>query len=155
MSTPVREPLDAFTPLREAVNRFFDDRVVSPDWLLTLGHTFPVDVIETPDDYIIEASLTGVKPENVQITTTGNTLTIRVGRKPHLRHEDEGNYLRRERTERHGPEMSRTLTLPARINPEKVAADYQNGVLVVTVGKDEESKPRTIPLHITKDKVER
>jgi HSP20 family protein len=120
-----------------------------------LGHTFPVDVLETPDDYIIEASLTGVRPENVQITTTGNTLTIRVGRKAHLRHEDEGTYLRRERIERHGPEMSRTLTLPARINPDKVSADYQNGVLVVTVGKDEESKPRTIPLHVTKDKVER
>lgn len=155
MSTTVREPFDAFTPLREAVNRFFDDGVASPDWLATLGHTFPVDVIETPDDYIIEASLAGVKPENVQITTTGNTLTIRVGRKPRLRHEEDGTYLRRERIERHGPEMSRTLTLPARINSEKVSADYQNGVLVVTVGKDEESKPRTIPLHVTKDKVER
>ena len=155
MSTTVREPFDAFTPLREAVTRFLDEGVTSPDRLLMLGHTFPVDVIETPDEYIVEASLTGIRPENVQITTTGNTLTIRVGRKPHLRHEEDGTYLRRERIERHGPEMSRTLTLPARINPDKVSADYQNGVLVVTVGKDEESKPRTIPLHVSKDKVER
>jgi HSP20 family protein len=155
MSTTPMEPLDAFTPLREAVARFFDEAVVGPDRLLTLGRTFPVDIIDKPDEYVIEASLTGIKPENVHLTASGNTLTIRVGGRPHAGRDEDGTYLRRERMERHGPAMSRTLTLPTRINAEKVSATYEHGVLTVTVGKDEETKPHAIPVHIAREKGER
>jgi HSP20 family protein len=154
MTPSAREPFDAFTPLREAVTRLFDDGLISPDRLLMLGRTFPIDVIETGDSYIVEASLTGVKPEQVQITTTGNMLTIRVGHKARPQHEGE-TYLRHERFERPAPEMSRTVTLPAKINPDKVIANYEHGMLTVTVGKDEETKPKAIPVHVTKEKVER
>lgn len=149
MSTPSREPFDAFTPLREAVNRFFDDGLMSPERLLS-GLVIPVDVIETADEYRIEASLTGVKPENVQVTTAGNAVTIRVGRKPQ-RPEEEGTYLRRERIERHLPDMTRTIPLPAKIDPERVTADYEHGVLIVHVAKDEETRPKIIPLHVAGD----
>lgn len=151
MSEPVREPFDAFTPLRDVVNRLFDDGFITPERLLT-GHMIPVDIIETPEEYRIEASLTGVKPENVQITTAANTVTIRVGRKSGLRAEEEGTYLRRERIERRGPEMSRTVSLPAKVDPDKVSATYEHGMLIVHVGKSEESKPRTITLHISEAK---
>lgn len=147
MSNVTRDPFDAFTPLRDAVNRFFEDGVVTPERLLA-GHMIPVDVIETADEYQIEASLTGVKPENVQITTTDNTVTIRIGHKAHPRLEEEGTYLRRERIERRGPDMSRTISLPTRVDPDKVSAVYEHGVLTIHIGKSEESKPRTIPLRI-------
>lgn len=155
MNFTPREPFDAFTPLREAVTRLVDDGFVSPERLMSFGRSFPIDVIETEDAYIVEASLTGVRPENVQISTTGDALTIRVGRKAYGRHEEDGTYLRRERLEHHAPEMSRTITLPSRINAEKVSATYEHGVLTITVGKDEASKPRTITLHVAKEKVER
>lgn len=154
MTPSVREPFDAFTPLREAVTRLFEDGLITPERLLTFGRTFPVDVIETNDSYIVEASLTGVKPEDVQITATGNTLTIRVGHKARAAHEGE-TYLRHERFERQAPDMSRMVTLPAKINPSKVVASYEHGMLSVTVSKEEESKPKTIPVHVNKEKTEK
>ena len=153
--TTMLEPFDAFTPLREAVSRVFDEGLVSPERLLMLGRTFPIDVLERADEYVIEASLTGVRPENVHISTVGNALTIRVGGKVHPHHEDDTTYLKRERIARRVPEMSRTLTLPTRINPDKVVATYEHGVLIITIAKDEETKPHTVPLRIAKERVER
>jgi HSP20 family protein len=154
MSTTL-EPLDAFTPLREAVTRIFDEGLVSPERLLMLGRTFPVDILDRPDEYVIEASLTGINPAHVHITASGNALTIRVGRAPHVRHEEDETYLKKERILRQGPDMSRTLTLPTRINPDKVSATYEHGVLTVIVAKDEETKPHAIPVHVAREKVER
>ena len=51
--------------------------------------------------------------------------------------------------------MSRTITLPVRVNSEKVSADFGHGVLTIHVVKDEEAKSHTIPLHVTKEAVKR
>lgn len=148
MSAP-REPFDAFAPLREAVSRFMDEGFASPErMMLTLGRTFPVDVLETPDAYVIEASLLGMRPEDVQITTAGNTVTIRAGRKARARAEKDVTYLKRERIDRFTPDVGRTITLPARVDPNKVTAAYEHGVLTITVAKDEEAKEHTIPVQV-------
>lgn len=150
MPTTTREPIDAFAPLRQAVNRFMEDGLAGPERaLFLLGRTFPVDVIETSDEYIIEASLLGIRPEDVQITTAGNTVTIRAGRKAHKDANKEEVYLRRERIERLLPEVGRTITLPARVDPEKVKAAYEQGVLTIRIAKDEESKEHTIKVLVT------
>lgn len=154
MSYTTHDPYDTFTPLRDVVSRFLGDGMVNPDRLMTFGRTMPVDVIETPDDFIIEASLTGVKPSSVQVTATSSSVTIHVGRKAHARIEEEGVYLRHERYERHSPEMTRTIALPIEINPDKVEATYEHGVLTIRVAKDEATKPKTIPLHVAKEQAE-
>ena len=146
------EPLDAFTPLREAVTRIFDEGFMNPERLLMLGRTFPVDILDRPDEYVIEASLPGINPAHVHLTASGSTLTIRIGKVVHAKHEAEGTYIKRERIERTTPDVSRTLTLPTRINPSKVSATYEHGVLTIVVAKDEETKPHTIPLQVTKEK---
>lgn len=155
MSYTDHDPYDSLTPLRDVVNRFLGDGLVSPERLLTLGRTMPIDVIETPDEFVIEASLTGVRPSNVRITATTSSVTIHVGRKTHAKADDDGIYLRRERIERHGPEMTRTIALPAEIDPSKVKALYEHGVLTIHIAKDESTKPKTIPLQIAKEYVER
>jgi HSP20 family protein len=155
MSYPVHDPYDTLTPLRDVISRFLGDGLLSPERLMTLGHTMPVDVIETPDDFVIEASLTGVKPSNVQITATRTGVTIHVGHKVHAKAEEEGIYLRRERYERHGPEMTRTIALPAEIDPDKIEATYEHGVLTLRVPKDEATKPKTIRLHVAREQAER
>ncbi|MGO8946116.1 MAG: Hsp20/alpha crystallin family protein [Ktedonobacterales bacterium] len=149
MSTTVqRESFDTFGPLREAVNRFMEGGVGGPERaMFMLGRSFPVDILETPEEYVIEASLFGIRPENVQITTTGNTLTIRAGQKA-ARQSTQGTYLRRERIEAFMPDVGRTITLPGHINPEKVNAEYEHGVLTIHVGKDEEVIDHKIPLHV-------
>ncbi len=151
MSTPTtREPIDAFAPLRQAVNRFMEDGLGGPERaLFLLGRTFPVDVIETPEEYIVEASLLGIRPEDVQITTAGNTLTIRAGRKVRRQAEKDEVYLRRERIERFLPEVGRTVTLPAHVDPAKVKAVYEQGVLTIHIAKDEESKEHVIHVQVS------
>jgi HSP20 family protein len=148
MSTLTHDPFDVFTPIREAVNRFMDDGVVSPERLLALGRTFPLDVLDTPEAYVIEATITGVKPEDIRVTAEDNTLTIRTGGRAHHAAGKDAVYLRRERIEWPTPEVSRTLTLPTRIDPEKVTASYEHGVLTVKIAKAEEAKAYTIPVTI-------
>ena len=144
MSTPTRDPFDAFTPIRDAVSKFMEDGLVSPERLFAIGRTFPVDVLDLPEEYVIEATITGVKPEDIHITAEGNTITLRSG--GHISHAGsrEGTYLRRERLVRPTPEISRTLTLPTRIDPDKIVATYEHGVLTVKIAKTEESKAHTI-----------
>lgn len=154
MSYTTHDPYDTLTPLRDVVSRFLGDGMGNPDRLMMFGRTMPIDVIETPDDFIIEASLTGVKPSNVQVTATTSSVTIHVGRKTHTRPEEEGVYLRRERFERHGPEMTRTIALPLEINPDNIKATYEHGVLTIRVAKDEATKPKTIPLHVAREEIE-
>jgi HSP20 family protein len=146
------ETFEPFTPLREAVERFFDEGLINPERLFLLGRTFPVDVLDRPDEYVIEASLPGINPNYVHLTSIGNTLTIRVGKPASQRNTEDGSYLKKERIERFYPTLSRTLTLPSKINPDKVAATYEHGVLTITVTKDEETKPHSIPLHVAKEK---
>jgi HSP20 family protein len=144
-----REPFDAFAPLREAVARFMEDGFPTPERTsMALGRTFPVDVLETPEAFVIEASLLGRRPEDMQITTAGNTITIRAGRKASERTEKEATYLRRERIEHFLPVVGRTITLPVHVDPEKVIATYEQGVLTIHVGKDEEAKEHTIPVQV-------
>lgn len=149
------EPMDVFTPLREAVSRMFDEGALNPERLLYFGRTIPVDVIDTPEEYIIEASLAGVRPEHVQVSVADNNITIRVGRRAYARHDEDVVYLRHERIERPLPEMTRVIPLPTKIDPEQVVANYEHGVLTLHVRKSEESKSRTIPLHIAKEPTKR
>ncbi|HET8909575.1 MAG TPA: Hsp20/alpha crystallin family protein [Ktedonobacterales bacterium] len=149
MANVTREPIDAFAPLRHAVNRFMEEGIATPERaLFMLGRTFPVDVIETPDEYLIEASLQGIRPEDVQITTSGNTVTIRAGRKAHRHAEKEETYLRRERLDRFIPEVGRTITLPAHFDADKVKAIYEHGVLTIHLAKDEETKEHTVQVQV-------
>lgn len=149
MANTTREPIDAFAPLRQAVNRFMEDGLAGPERaLFLLGRTFPVDVLETPDEYVIEASLLGIRPEDLQITTAGNTITIRAGHKGRRHDEKEMTYLRRERIDRFLPEVGRTITLPGHFDAEKVNAVYEHGVLTIHVAKDEESKEHSVPVQV-------
>jgi HSP20 family protein len=149
MSTTLqRDSMDTFAPLREAVSRFMEGGLAGPERAIFMfGRTFPVDILETPEEYVIQASLFGIHPENVHITTTGNTLTIRAGQKATKQNID-GTYLRRERIQGFVPDVGRTITLPGHINPDKVNAEYEHGVLTIHVGKDEEIKDHQIPLHV-------
>jgi HSP20 family protein len=112
-----------------------------------LERTFPDVIFETPDEYVIRGPLFGTRPENVHITTAGNTLTIRDGKKA-ARPSVDGITLRRERFETFYPDGSRTITLPGHIDPQKVNADYEAGVLTIHVGKDDQSKDDAVPLPV-------
>lgn len=76
MSMIWRDPREAFTPLREAMNHLFEESFIWPGRLeVFTGRTFPVDVSETKDQqgYVVEASLPGAKPEDISISAMGDT----------------------------------------------------------------------------------
>jgi HSP20 family protein len=99
-----------------------------------------MDVIDQGGEYEIRASLPGVRPEDIDITATGNTITIRAQRKEEMEERRE-NYLLRER--RAGG-FSRTITLPEEVNVDQIQASTENGVLMVRVPKSEQAKPKRI-----------
>lgn len=86
--------------------------------------------------------MAGFKPEEIQITSSGDTVTIHAARKEEARREQAG-YVRRER---YAGEMSRTVTLPAHINADKIQATCEQGVLTLTIPKAAEAKPKQIPI---------
>lgn len=146
MSLVSRDPFDALMPLRDAMNRLFEESLVGPRFEFFTGRTFPVNIYETADQqqYVIEAALPGLVAEDVQITAMDNTLTIHVIKK-HEEKVEKGTYVRRERYE---GEMSRIISLPTSIDASKVQATYEHGVLILHVPKNEAAKPKQIPIRI-------
>jgi HSP20 family protein len=106
------------------------------------GLWFPMDVLETPDEYLITAELPGVPHESVEIGLDSNVLTIQVERTLPAAPEGSSYHVR----ERQQGRSSRSVSLPADIDPDRVSANYANGVLEVRVAKAEASKPRKIDI---------
>lgn len=145
MSMIWKDPSEAFMPVRQVMDRLFEESFIRPErFTLFTGRTFALDVYESKDqkEYVVEASLPGVKPEEIEITSSGDTLTIRYATKGEEKVE-KPKYMRRERYE---GEMSRTFTLPTQIDPEKVQATYEHGVLTLHIPKSEAAKPKQIPV---------
>ena len=146
MSLTPREASGGLTPLREAMNRLFEESFIGPRFEFFGGRTFPLDVYETPDQrqYVVEAALPGCKPEEIQIMAEGDTLTIRTSKKSEEKVE-KGNYVRREF---YAGEMSRSVTLPTRIDPNNVDASYEHGILSVRIPKAQGAQLKRIPVKV-------
>jgi HSP20 family protein len=136
-------PLGEFMTLRQAMDRLIDDDVFRPfRWTSGAfeGPGLPLDVSTTPDELIVEASLPGITPEDVDITVENGTLTI-TGKTADERRAEEGSYLVQEI--RRGA-FSRSLTLPNGLEPDKASATFEHGVLTLRIPKAEQVKPRQI-----------
>jgi HSP20 family protein len=108
--------------------------------LATFNPSF--DVKETKDAYIFKADLPGIKQEDVELSMTGNRLTLS-GKREDERHEEGEQYHAYERS--YGS-FSRSFTLPEGVDLENVQADLRDGVLSVTVPKKPEVQARRIQL---------
>lgn len=142
MSITRWEPFRDLISLREAMDRLFEESWVRPraGWLLPTEETLAIDIYETPDNVVVKSAVPGVKPEEIDITITGNTLTI-VGEAKAEEKVEEENYIRRER--RYG-RFSRSITLPSGAQGEKAEATFEHGILTLTIPKAEEAKPKVI-----------
>jgi HSP20 family protein len=111
---------------------------------VSAAHACPIDLRESEDQqqYILEANVAGFKPEEIQITSSGDTVTIHAAKKEETRTEKAG-YVRRER---YTGEMSRTVTLPTHINADKIQATCDQGVLTLNIPKAEGAKTKQIPI---------
>ncbi len=136
---PFREML----ALRDMMDRVFEDSFARGTLPAAAGsriNSFPMDLVETDQGYVLRASLPGVKPEDVQVTIHGDTLTIR-GQTSGQEERKEQNYIIRE--QRSGS-FQRMVSLPAPINPDQAEARFENGVLQLTLPRAEAAQPRQI-----------
>lgn len=124
------------------INSFLSDFPEAP-WPLAGRGRLPVNVWETPEAFYAEAEVPGVTQDQIEISVTGNELTIKV-RRPQP--PEEGlTYHRRERPV---GEATRVIRLPGEVDHDRVHADLQNGVLTITLPKAEGARPRKIPVTV-------
>lgn len=140
------DPFREMMTLRQAMDRLFEDAFVRPPRALVGEEAaqFPIDMYHTPEAVVVRASLPGVEPGNVDITITGDTLSIsgEVKVREEVKRED---YFLQE--QRYGS-FSRSLTLPAQLQSDKAEAKFSNGMLTLTIPKAEEVKPKVIKVKI-------
>jgi HSP20 family protein len=135
------DPFREAVTLREAMDRLFEDTWVPSQRRPANGaraYRLPLDAYVTPDEIVIVANMPGVKPEDVEITLEGDTLTIKGERQAPVENVD---YVLQERP--YGL-FQRTLNINIPVEAGKAEAKYENGLLILTIPKAEASKPRTI-----------
>lgn len=139
------DPFRDMVSLRDAMDRLFEESFVRPrSWLTPTDGmaTLALDVHESADDVTVRASIPGVKPEDIDISVTGDTLTIK-GETREENEEKNGSYHLRER--RYGA-FQRSISLPTLVKADKASAEFENGVLTLTLPKVEEVKPKSIKI---------
>ncbi len=138
-------PARDLVALQNQVDRMWEDafgsawgrRTVSWDGAAA---EFPLDVYQTDNEYVAKASLPGVKPEDVDISIVGETLTIKAEARDEKEVKDESWLLK----ERRYSSFARTITLPTEVQSDKVEATMENGILTLKLPKAEALVPKTI-----------
>ncbi len=136
-----RDPFREMMSLRSAMDRLFDDAFFSGrgEWQPFSGE-LALDVAEKGDEFIVKASIPGMSPDDLDISFSGRTLTIKGEYKAEEEKEDVQYHLR----ERRYGSFARSLTLPTPVNADAIQAHFENGVLTLTLPKSEEVKPKRI-----------
>jgi HSP20 family protein len=133
----------------QRLNRILDEAFAGlpfPDQggnILTASWVPPTDVSEDANSIRISMELAGVNPDDVRISLENNVLTVR-GEK---QQEEEESDDRVHRIERIYGMFQRTFVLPNTVDPERIEARYENGVLTVSIPKTERARPREIPVN--------
>ena len=144
------EPLSDMMSLRNAMDRLFEDSYIRPSRLWPeLGRgelSLDLDVYQTDNDVVVKATIPGIKPDEVDISLTGDVLTIK-GEHKEEKEVKEEDYFRKER--RYGS-FSRSIQIPVSVKSDKAEAVFDNGVLTLTLPKAEEVKPKQIKVKAKK-----
>jgi HSP20 family protein len=142
------EPARELNSLQSEMNRLFNTFFDTPPaggpgdggrrWLPAM------DVVETPDHFVLRADLPGLSEGDVDVELEDNVLTISGERKAEHEDRQEGFY----RVERAFGSFRRSLTLPEGVDPNAIDASFDKGVLEVRIPKPEERKPRKVAISV-------
>jgi HSP20 family protein len=127
-----------FRSFQEAVNRMLSEPRSQRPW------TPPVDILETENELVIKADLPEVDMKDIHVDIENGTLSLKGERKFESEEKAKGYH----RIERSYGSFARYFSLPDTVEPDKVKADYKNGVLTVTLPKKEIAKPRSIKVEV-------
>jgi HSP20 family protein len=144
MSNLIRwEPAREMMTLREAMDRLFDDAFTRPLGIAANGNAWSapaVDMYQTDNEIVVKASLPGIKSDEVQINVTGDVLTLKGEVKQKEEMKEKAYHIR----EQCWGMFERSIVLPTEVIADKAKADFENGILTITLPKAEEAKPKTI-----------
>lgn len=136
-----RDPFREMMSLRSAMDRLFDSAFFGTQWeWQSLSGEIALDVAETENEFLVKASLPGINPDDLEITFSGKTLTIKGEYKIEEEKEDVHYHMR----ERRFGSFSRSVSLPTPIVADDIEARYESGVLTLHLPKTEEVKPKRI-----------
>jgi HSP20 family protein len=137
-----KDPFEYGMSLRDVMDRFFDYGALRPSmaWRGFGDETLAMDMIETNDALVVKAVVPGVKPEDISISVTGDALTIQGEIKEEQETREHNIHVR----ERQYGRFSRTVSLPTAVIAEKADAQFEQGILTLTLPKAEDAKPKVI-----------
>ena len=138
---PFQEPADfsvGFRSFQDALSRMLSEPRSQRPW------TPAVDILETENELIIKADLPDVDMKDIHVDIENGTLSLKGERQFESDEKNQGYH----RIERSYGSFARYFSLPDTVEPDKVKADYKNGVLKVTLPKKEIAKPRAIKVEV-------
>jgi len=145
MSNLIRwEPMREMMTLREAMNQLFDESFTQQPGMAGSLRTPAIDLYQTEDDVVFKAALPGLKPGDVQISITGEQLTLRGEYKQESEKKDATYHIREQRF----GSFERTVTLPTLVKTDDAKAEFENGILTVTLPKAEAVKPKSVQIKV-------
>jgi HSP20 family protein len=134
------EPSRELSPFGDLLDRFYNEALARP----MLEHFYvgapAMDVYQTSDSVVVEITLPGVKPDDTHINVSGGVLTIRGDTKTEKDVKGATYHMR----ERRDYSFNRSVVLPCEVDSDKAKAEFEDGVLTITLPKTEEVKSKTI-----------
>ncbi len=139
------DPFKDLGLLQDRMNRLFDDagrgwRAEEP--AATTSWSPSVDIFETEGEIVVKAELPGMDRKDIALHLENNVLSLR-GERRFVKETKEENY---HRIERSYGNFSRSFSIPASVDEEKIRADYKDGVLKIILPKKEQAKPKQIKI---------
>ena len=137
------DPFNDLISLQDAMNRLFEAGFAQPAGMGLPGwgeERLPVDVYEAEGEVVIRASVPGARPEDIDVTVTGNTLVIQGDIRP-AEDVDRESYICQEC---YYGRVSRSMILPANLDTSSADASFENGVLLLRIRKARQAPPKAI-----------
>ncbi len=143
------DPFRDFLSLQNEVGRVFEKTFGPGGEKGTKGFAWApaIDAYETDTDVIVKADVPEVEADDIDITLSEDSLTLK-GERKFTEEVDEDNYYRLER--RYGT-FQRSIPIPGAIKRDNISADYKDGVLTITIPKAEESRPKQVKVRVERE----
>lgn len=139
MTQAIRRYSNEVMPLREAMDRLFQESFLRP--FAAAQPALPaIDLAETDKEFILTATVPGLKPEDLKVQVTGNLLELSADTEAEHERKDATYHLR----ERHTASFRRVLSLPKDVVADQAQAEFENGVLTLTLPKAETHRRKSI-----------
>nr|HET6902236.1 Hsp20/alpha crystallin family protein [Ktedonobacteraceae bacterium] len=146
MTTVMRyDPFREVLSLRNAMDQLFEQSFVHQNWASNVlaSQGVAMDVFETEQGYQVKVLLPGVKPEDLDLSSQQNTLTIKGQFQPSVKSDKQVNWLVKEIGE---GSFERSITFPRPIDVDGIMTSYEHGVLTISVPISEASRPKKISI---------